>query len=529
MRDSVSLVFERDITAPVKPSLLNLTNGETVLSSTMMKWTASADTQSGLSNYLVQIASDSAFDTIVYYIAVPVSDTETALDMSIGRDTFYWRVLAFDKVYNYDTTVTSGTFVILNQVPVILSLSLYDTPAQNVSFAADINGGDSLNIAEDTVYYNNSSANIALQFAAVWTNGDSLINNSLTYTSVFGSGVINDNNADRTETDVFTLTINSPAINADTVLMIIVNDGNDADTDFIKINLIQDMVVDTVQLVSPALNNYTTDSTPSFAWTAVSFDTSGIDSYYLVLSSDENFTNDTFAVEISAGIAACTYNSGLADGVYYWTILARDRVNNISDSTAGKLEYRKITIDSTNPVITNIYVRADNDTYWYATSIDTSAQINISAAASDTIYYNNSIANNLHINIVSQDVNFETVYGSPAFNSDTVYSLTLIKNDTLTYSVLTSSAGNTTIITTVGDSAGLTDTFVLIFEQDITAPDTVTLLTLINGETIAAPADMIWTASADTKTGVAQSGVRDYSVVISRLSDLSSVAVDTII
>ncbi|HPN32583.1 MAG TPA: lamin tail domain-containing protein, partial [bacterium] len=164
--DSVTLYFQLDITNPTIAVLDTPVAGLEVQGYAELKWSGASDTESGIKNYKVDIANDSLFNTIVS--TTFTSDTYLLMPGGIGNDTKWWRVTVFDNVYNYDTNTNIDSFILLNQLPVITNVSVFDTPSYNVSFASDVHNSDTLNTVIDTIYFNNSNTAITLNFYAYW-------------------------------------------------------------------------------------------------------------------------------------------------------------------------------------------------------------------------------------------------------------------------------------------------------------------------------------------------------------------------
>lgn len=127
--------------------------------------------------------------------------------------------------------------------------------------------------------------------------------------------------------------------------------------------------ITSITLSSPANNNWTSDTTPDFTFTAVS-DQNSTD----ILS--ELFINGTGygqnASTLNNTATTITANTSLADGYYYWYINATDVNGTVESAT------RYIYIDTTAPTVT--VTSNDNDN-----EIETMESITVTCSATDNL------------------------------------------------------------------------------------------------------------------------------------------------
>jgi len=124
---------------------------------------------------------------------------------------------------------------------------------------------------------------------------------------------------------------------------------------------------DAPALVSPATDDKTQDTTPSFTWTAADDHAgSGVKDYTLFVMGAAGFNHTTPSLTHTPG-------SDLPEGQYQWCVQVRDNVGNSNASTS-----RFLTIDTSPPVNPNVSSASHNVGAW---SNDASVDIDINGAS----------------------------------------------------------------------------------------------------------------------------------------------------
>ncbi|MBP7652289.1 hypothetical protein KA977_02635 [Candidatus Dependentiae bacterium] len=503
--DTAKINFREDISAPSTPVLTSPANMTYINSDTNLVWNQSSDTQSGFKHYKLEIFDTYAVNQSEPIYSVITSSLSVQLPVySLEANTYCWRVIAYDNVNNFDTSVAYNTFVIQNKVPVITNIILTSSQMNNLAFAGRINQDYKLNVDEDTVYYSNfaSSSNITLNFCITWSNGDTIYYDTLYYNSGFAtsSGYVTDTSTSTTQSNTITYTITRNVNYPDTKIIIAVYDKTDGDSDFAVINIAADTKVDNVTLVYPTDDYCTSNLKPLFKWNSVTSEKYGVSGYYLKICSNTQFK--TFEQSVFTTDTNYTLLTNLSEGKHYWTVLAADTLGNISDTLSSSFVYDTIIIDSTPPSIDFVYIKSSSPEYLYYNNQTFNQPLNISNKRSENVYINGNHSMNLVLNAAFDDNNPEKIiFGKCYENSDSVYFTSY--QDTCYYLSIGTSKGDTQILITVYDKSGLTDTVLIVIKED----KIVTYLPSLElpenlAQEVQFDTYFVWSSDADELSGI---------------------------
>ena len=145
--DSLTILFRPDTTPPdTVAQLIQPANGESTAKQPTLRWTAAADSRSGVAFYTIQIASTAAFDQIISTESTTHPDTDVVVTTPLSDSPYFWRVIAVDRVGNRALSgLDIETFVV--QTPPPKKWYVNDTSTTSDSFSAAVgdtnNSGDS--------------------------------------------------------------------------------------------------------------------------------------------------------------------------------------------------------------------------------------------------------------------------------------------------------------------------------------------------------------------------------------------------
>ncbi|HPN32541.1 MAG TPA: hypothetical protein PKY81_16430, partial [bacterium] len=504
--DTAKINVREDITAPTAAVLTSPSNMAQITSDTNLVWSASSDTQSGFTYYVVEVYDTNAVNGTSPVFSVMTTNLSVQLPVySLDANTYCWRVLSYDNANNVDTNVSYNTFVLENKVPVIIGITLSSLQMNNLAFDGRTSGTYILNETEDTVYYSNfaASSNMTLNFCITWSNGDTIYNDTLYYSPAFAtaSGFITDAYSATSQSNTIPYLINRNVNYSDTRIIFIVNDKNDGDSDFAIINFKADTKTANVTLVSPIDDYCSSNLKPSFNWEPVVSEKYGTKGYYLKICSNTQFK--TFEQSVFTTDTNYTLTANLSEGIHYWTVLAVDTLGNISDTFASSsFVYDTIIIDSTPPSINFIYVKSSDPEYLYYENQKFNLPLNIINKNSENVYINGNYSMNLILNAGFSDNNPEKiVFGKCYGNGDSECFTN--NQDTCYYSNIGTNKGDTRILITVYDKSGLTDTAIVVIKEDKSVPYSA-VLELPEDLTQEVQFDtyLIWTSDPDELSGI---------------------------
>ncbi|MEK8024080.1 MAG: right-handed parallel beta-helix repeat-containing protein, partial [Candidatus Hydrogenedentota bacterium] len=137
--DTLILRFRPDTIPPDSVTLIS-PRGESVPVTPAFSWTASCDSQSGISSYRLEVSGTSDFSAIVDWATTSHPDTDVSLFFPLADSTYYWRVLAYDSVGN---KMMSGL-----HVETFLVQQGFDTANPNIWYVNDASlAGDTYTLA----------------------------------------------------------------------------------------------------------------------------------------------------------------------------------------------------------------------------------------------------------------------------------------------------------------------------------------------------------------------------------------------
>ena len=497
-------LFRIDTLAPTIPSLVTPSNaGETNATTIFLDWTDSLDSTSGLQKYHLQVDTGGTFTS---GSMAADSDRYASSDttMSLGENTYYWRVVAYDNATNTSAYSTIQTFVVDQTAPVIQTITF---TASAATFFSD-SGGIDTSLAEDTIFFNNVGAGASQQdtVTVTLTGGDTVI-----FPVNFGE-------AASTQGSAIHEYGYSVEVGLTDTQMVITAEDTAGNQDTIQLNWSRDISPPPAATpITPSDSQTTGDSTPALTWAIFGDTQSGALGHRVQISGNSGFTlivEDSFIPDPAAVIFTA---SSLNDSVYYWRVISYDTVSNAD--TAGAT-VRSFVIDSSVPSIVQITITSSVSTHFYADSPVTPG------LTADTVFFNptGSGVNQMDTIIVYvQDNNESVVNASPAFNviqggetvanQDTYTLVFEIQND----------SPSTTITINVKDATGFEDTVLVHFESDTTAPTIATQSTPADGtESSSTSISLTWAASSDSGSGLA-----NYTLQISTDSVFSTLAIDS--
>jgi sugar lactone lactonase YvrE len=462
--ETATINWVRDVTAPPAPALtLPVESQVSGDSKPTFSWARSTDTQAGTRGYRIQIASDANFSVIVESSALQTATTYPVLNV-LADSRYFWRVVAFDSVGNYETSAIRSFFVD-SVTPSIRSIGVVSTASAHFFDDTPVTPG----WTADTVWFNptrQGAGQTVTITARVIDGNETGINGTSIFTIVQDSNI-------GLDTEVYTLSYTIPQDSASATLLILASDqSGKRDTAFVRFE------ADTAAPVLgaptfPADGYETSASTVTLRWAAASDTGSRLRSYRVQIATDTAFTAPATDTVITATSLATTVPT---TSRWYWRVSATDNVNN-TDTTAA----RSFVLDTGAPLASTLLApAADHDTNratiafaWSAaadslTNIDT-YRLQVDTSNTFTLLVKDSFA-----------------------GTSTAGTLVLAPNDTYFWRV--------TAIDRVGNvvaSAGRR------LRVDTVAPSGLALQTpTASIDTMATTINFTWSASADALTGV---------------------------
>ncbi len=262
--------------------------------------------------------------------------------------------------------------------------------------------------------------------------------------------------------------------------------------------------VDTTQpapptYIYPSAYAETNAAAIGFDWTDVTDSVSGFSHYRLQVSSSVSFAGP-LPVDTSLGTVS-EAAVVMAEGAYYWRVLAYDSAGNASNSDSIRF-----VVDRTAPIIATVTFASNRPAYFSdGAGFDTTA-------ASDTIWFNNAAAMGAGqaVTVTVTTLGGETSVLFPQRFGD-VALLDGVAPYAYAYTLGAAYVTDTTMVLTAADTAGNASTATVHWGRDVDSASRVNLLSpvaakLLYGDTTPT---LSWTASTDT-----QSGLRGYVVQI---------------
>ncbi|MBI4179568.1 right-handed parallel beta-helix repeat-containing protein, partial [bacterium] len=250
-------------------------------------WTAPADSV-GIDSYVVEVSKSSAFTTTVSADTVDGAVTSQLLS-GLYNDTYYWRVRAIDDVGNVGANSSVRGFVYDTAIAQVTSSSPADGAAQNRAGTVIWNAvtGDSSGIDSYVVEASKSSG-FTSTISADTVDG--------AVTSQLLSGIYNDTYFWRVRA--------------------IDGAGNTGTNSAVRGFLLDTGVPAQVTASSPA-DAAQQNSAVTVIWSAVTGDSSGIDSYVVEVSKSSGFTSMISADTVDGAVTSQLL-SGLYNDTYFW-------------------------------------------------------------------------------------------------------------------------------------------------------------------------------------------------------------------
>ncbi|MEW5692277.1 MAG: T9SS type A sorting domain-containing protein [Candidatus Hydrogenedentota bacterium] len=299
---------------------------------------------SSVDTYTLEVDNDISFTSINY--TVTTGDTEASADV-LGEDTYYWRVIGFDKGGNWETTV-ARVIVIDTGLPAEVSLIAPENNTETNEQRPRLVWGSSSDSRSGVWYYqielDNSSNFLSIEYS---DTSDSC----------------------EWESDV--------DIAGDTyywrvrVYDVAGNSNSGIDSRVIKI-VADTLAPDEVSLISPADGSSTNVVQPVF-WYSASSDSSGIKWYILEIDDTSSFASINYSgTSVST---SCSPSAEMVNGTYYWRV----RVIDVWDISNTGIDSRVIVIDTAGPNEVSLISPADGSStnvvkpvFYYTASGDTS-------------------------------------------------------------------------------------------------------------------------------------------------------------
>ncbi|HSX42623.1 MAG TPA: lectin-like protein [Candidatus Saccharimonadales bacterium] len=334
-----------DTVAPTVPGTPGTSPTSTTNKKPTWTWTAASDSGVGLANpaYTLQWSQDATFSTGVS--TTTTNSTSYTHTVNLTDGTWYFRVKATDLSSNASAYSSNGSVLVDSTAPSAPGLAnttvQSSTHTPTISWTAASDSGVGLANPAYTLQWSTSAGFTSPQSAT--TNAPSVASSSI---------------ADGT----WYFRVSA----ADTL-------GNVS-----AWSSTQTVVIDTVVPTTPGTPSTTTptnNNTPTWTWTASTDSGTGLASgtpYTVQWSQDATFA--TGVSSATAGIASYTPAAALADGTWYFRIMASDAAgNNSAFSASGS-----VVIDATAPVIsgvTSISVDATGQTITWTTNELASSRI----------------------------------------------------------------------------------------------------------------------------------------------------------
>ncbi|MEW5691780.1 MAG: hypothetical protein AB1765_00625 [Candidatus Hydrogenedentota bacterium] len=483
--DSVTICWIRDITPPPPVSLVTPLDGQITGDTTpSFTWNQTTDTQSGTKVYLIEIATDNLFtNNIETSFIYTTSYTSSGLDSG----TYYWRVIAYDTVSNYDTlscetrTLRIDTsFPYITAITIISSVPSYfydDTPIQpsilgdTVYFNPTYLGANQMNTITVYVYDDNedtvtgSSAFIVIAGIDTGLNEDS-------YTLVY-----------QIPQDTISQSITIVALDllgySDTVVVFFVKDTSPPLEP---------------QRISPSSGVETNAVNITFSWTTSSDTGAGLSRYRLQIDTAGTFVNNL--VDSYNGLLTSTSVLLPPNDTYYWRVIAIDLVSN-----TGAMLTDSVIIDTSFPdtprlllPILGYETNVVAITFRWDTACDSVSGLSGYRIQIDT---SNTFAS----------LKIDTYLGN---RTDTT--LSLIPNDTYYWRIIA--------IDDVGNTSVSSDSYLIIDTLSPTVPSLVSPASSLCTNAIAVTFD--WDTSYDTGSGLSY-----YKIQIDTSGNFTTLIFDT--
>jgi hypothetical protein len=429
-----------DTLAPTAPPLVNPTAAETTSSPVPFDWSASADTQSGIAGYRLQVDTAGTFLSLILDRFQPLPDST----LTLNADTYFWRVLALDDAGNTRSSVTES-FVVTGTVD--------STPPGVFALTAPSHGAETREVS------------ITFRWATAADSSLPIIYRLIVDTDFVGIAPVDTTLLGTSATVIL------PA--NDTWLWRVIATDNAGNT---RASGDSRVAVDTAPPAKPALVNPTAGETsfPSIAfdWSASTDSIAGLAGYRLQVCTAASFSGGF----VLNGLQA-TPDSTVTLGVdtYYWRVIVVDDLGN-TDTSATE-SFAVVSPPDTAPPVafalnapaTATETREVNVTFRWADALDSSLPLSYQLLV---------------------DTDFSGALVASASLTETFATLSLPPNDTYLWRVIaTDLAGNTTA---VGDSRIVVDT---------AGPSAPSLVSPIGFAVVTTNVFLQWTASTDSIAG----------------------------
>ncbi|MBI4178774.1 T9SS type A sorting domain-containing protein, partial [bacterium] len=295
--DSFTLKID---TNAVTVTLLTPPDGhETTAVSVKFDWSGlNADT------YTWQLAKTSAFSTLVD----SVSDTTALLVVRTlpHPDTYFWRVIGRNSLGATDTSAGRGI--------------LLDTGVDQVAAASPVDGHETTNVSV-VVSWSAVSDSVGIDSYAIEVSKSGTFTGTFTFTDTV-DGLFTSDTLTGLDNDTYFWRVRA------------IDDLGNVGANSTARGFVVDTVVSTVTLSSPSDGSATIDSTPTLVWIAV-FDSVGIDSYAVEVSTSAGFASIVFADTVDGAVTSATVTPELASDTHYWRVRAIDDLGNVGPNSSS--------------------------------------------------------------------------------------------------------------------------------------------------------------------------------------------------
>lgn len=446
--DTTKITFRMDTTAPTKVALSSPSNNSVETPVPTFSWSSSADSGSGLSNYLIQVSSDSFFNSIIK--SETSASTSLTLSSSLSESIFWWRVLPFDSVGNYDTILAETRSLIIDSTPPTIS-SL---------------------IAPENNY---ETSQVPILFT--WTASTDTLSGLMKYIIQIGadstfSSV--DTTADISPSDTFISAGSSLSGSARYWWRILSMDtaGNISYSD--SRSFILDTEPPSIPVNTSPSNALDTNlTTIKFKWSSSSDTHTGIGSYQIQISNSSIFASYIF--DSSAGAQTETTFLLPANDTYWWRVIAYDSVGNYETGAAFFLR-----IDTAPPTAPNLLAPISGDTRWSPAGLYwSSSSDSISGVAGYRIQ-------------VASDSTFTLLHTDSSISPSTTFDTVIIDTGIWFWRVIANDSSTNSDTST-------TETFEIVLPPDTTPPLAFSLTAPTDGyETTGTSIAFAWQDALDS-------------------------------
>jgi hypothetical protein len=326
--------FRARLIPPDTPTIISPdTSHETTVRTVRFQWIHNDPDTSPQTQAEIQLcrAPDMADTSWILFVA----DTSTSADTTFAaeEDTIYWRIRTKDDVDLSPWTESRVLYLVYADTPVFQSIVLTgETPARLVTPNLFDTG-----TAGDTVWFGP-----AAQLCTAVVTVASRRFDSVAVSAIFDSPA----RVMPAPSPVSILFQIAPghALPGETLVTLVAWDRSGA-TETTRIRFRPDTVApETVALMAPESGAFV-GATPTCTWTvALDTDGVGLDRYILQIAATPDFA--AILREETTTATSLTLGAPLADSIYFWRVLAVDRVENLDTATAV---IRTFTIDSTAP------------------------------------------------------------------------------------------------------------------------------------------------------------------------------------